>query len=359
MPTSGVRNAPAKGGDPQHPEEPSFEVRPSDGQGASETSTLLIRASEVLLVFLSSAYKRRLIKTQLPGGGPALRKGVVFLLTHDRLFASTMRSIREVHEFVPGHFVDLNQGVAMQPHLVRDVQVIDAAKWVKVQARSDAPTFRNSVSVKISRSRYQALRGRFGLSRRKRQKRPIADRKQPIPAGGPQGVARVDYKAPMQPTFFSRNGDLIEHFEVEGECVTLAAGVVARWAQVSLCSGGGAWCLLVGEAGAAEVNGVPVAPGVAVLDHRDQIETRGGRTLFLSLEQRARVVPFPGAAAVACARCRLEITPGAPATRCPRCGVYAHESQESLCFSYDPKCAACGSTAALDGALEWNAGEAL
>jgi len=161
----------------------------------------------------------------------------------------------------------------------------------------------------------------------------------------------------MPPFLLFLENDRVERIEIDADEAVLAPGVVVRRAQAPLSPGRDSWFLFADETEAARLNGAAVATCLSALDHKDQIETRDGAMFFVSFERVARVEAFPGETAVACSRCRLAIAPGAPAVRCTACDIWCDESESSPCWTYDPKCPACGGPTALGGELEWNAEE--
>jgi hypothetical protein len=115
------------------------------------------------------------------------------------------------------------------------------------------------------------------------------------------------------------------------------------------------WVLVGDES--IRVNGTPLASGIRVLEHRDEIHLGENPPVYFSTERPARVEPFPGAERpIRCPRCRLEIRPGDPAVCCPKCAVSSHESEEYHCWTYPgaETCASCRNQPnTLDDALNW------
>jgi rRNA maturation protein Nop10 len=95
------------------------------------------------------------------------------------------------------------------------------------------------------------------------------------------------------------------------------------------------------------VNGRPLAAGIRVLAHRDQIRA-GAESWWFSAEDTPCVAPFPGAAGDVCPRCRGHIDVQSPAVRCA-CGNWLHQLAERPCFDYAAACPVCGRRTALDG----------
>ena len=115
------------------------------------------------------------------------------------------------------------------------------------------------------------------------------------------------------------------------------------------------WVLLGDES--IRVNGVPLASGIRVLEHRDEIHVGENPPVYFSTERPAVIEAFPGAERpIRCPRCRLEIRPGDLAVRCGRCGIWHHENEEYPCWTYPEAetCAACQvQPTTLDDRLSW------
>jgi hypothetical protein len=114
--------------------------------------------------------------------------------------------------------------------------------------------------------------------------------------------------------------------------------------------------VLVGD-GSIRVNGTPLAGGIRVLQHRDEIHVGENPPVYFSTERPARVEVFPGAERpIRCPRCRLEIRPGDLAVQCGRCRIWHHEHEEYRCWTYPEAetCAACQvQPNTLDEGLSW------
>lgn len=115
------------------------------------------------------------------------------------------------------------------------------------------------------------------------------------------------------------------------------------------------WAVVAGSAALVRVNGWPVgAPGIRVLEHKDEISLPALGSVFFSAEKLAEVHPFPGGLrAMFCGRCRNEVKAGHESVACPGCGVIFHMMASSLCFNYTPECPLCGHPTALDAGLLW------
>lgn len=102
------------------------------------------------------------------------------------------------------------------------------------------------------------------------------------------------------------------------------------------------WILLAMAHVEVSVNGEPVQLGLRVLRDRDAIHLGGNLRAFFSTESPAQVVPLgPGRSGLNCARCSGPLKEGMMVVACPSCGALHHEDarEESLCWTYDPKCA--------------------
>ena len=110
-------------------------------------------------------------------------------------------------------------------------------------------------------------------------------------------------------------------------------------------------CWIALATSALRLNGERVVAGLAVLRDCDLLSVDGVR-VFFSSERRATVVPFDGAEAVTCARCRSAIGDGSPAVRCPACDVWHHQS-DLACWTYADRCALCDQPTALDAGFRW------
>jgi hypothetical protein len=117
--------------------------------------------------------------------------------------------------------------------------------------------------------------------------------------------------------------------------------------------GGAAWALLCSPGVEVFVNGDPVVLGIRMLMDRDSIRLRGGECVFFSTESLARIVPYSGARAIPCARCKTDIAPGTLAVRC-QCGAWHHQEGALACFTYDQKCANCDRPTAMNGGYLWS-----
>jgi len=117
------------------------------------------------------------------------------------------------------------------------------------------------------------------------------------------------------------------------------------------------WLLLARPALSVSVNGEPVsALGIRALADRDEIRVAGLGAIFFSIEEPARIEPFPGSERrITCPRCHQEITKGQSAVLCPHCHVWHHQSQEDNlpCWTYAPHCTLCDQATELDGRYRW------
>ncbi len=158
----------------------------------------------------------------------------------------------------------------------------------------------------------------------------------PLPLSG------LDLLSLFLPAEATRNVEAVDSACVP-QVIAFHVGAVERWAVVA-----------VGDA-QLRVNGWPLgAPGIRVLDHKDEISLPALGSVFFSAEKLATVRPFAGAPrAVFCGRCRNEVTAGQESVSCPGCGVVFHMRESSPCFTYTPECNLCGHPTALDAGLLW------
>ena len=112
------------------------------------------------------------------------------------------------------------------------------------------------------------------------------------------------------------------------------------------------WVLLAPSDGRVRVNGEPVPAGMRVLVHQDALSLEGGRVMFFSEEEPARVEPA-AQSGPECPRCLDVIQPGSLSVRCPGCGLVHHQTPESPCWTYAPRCAGCGYPSVLGGDDAW------
>jgi hypothetical protein len=118
-------------------------------------------------------------------------------------------------------------------------------------------------------------------------------------------------------------------------------------------------CSLPERTGNGRWNGLPLPLGVRVLRHRDEIRLGSLGTAFFSTETLARVVKYPGPAAVKCARCGDTIETGLPAVQCPNCDVWYHQGidgagRDKPCWTYAPTCIFCPHGTRLDAGYQWS-----
>jgi hypothetical protein len=115
------------------------------------------------------------------------------------------------------------------------------------------------------------------------------------------------------------------------------------------------WAVMTKNPDAVLVGGRPLALGVAVLRDRDEIRVEGAGVLFFSTEVLARVEPMPRHdRELRCGRCKLEIATGSSAVCCPGCGVWHHQRDDRLCWTYGDRCSACDRDTQLDAGFRWS-----
>jgi hypothetical protein len=110
------------------------------------------------------------------------------------------------------------------------------------------------------------------------------------------------------------------------------------------------------------VNGVPIAGGLKILEHRDEIAVAGDRFLY-SEESLPEITSFqaePGARPLRCSLCRGSIEDGMTVVRCPRCLRLFHQSDagpdapERHCWTYSERCRHCGHPTGMTGESLWS-----
>jgi hypothetical protein len=112
--------------------------------------------------------------------------------------------------------------------------------------------------------------------------------------------------------------------------------------------------LIAGTHRAVRVNGYPLATGLRVLAHRDEVRVAGAGVVWFSTERLARVVEFPGSSSpVQCARTKVTLTPGMPAVRCPQCRTWYAQSERFPGWTYGAHCVLCRQPTDLDAGFRW------
>jgi hypothetical protein len=110
------------------------------------------------------------------------------------------------------------------------------------------------------------------------------------------------------------------------------------------------------------VNGVRIAGGLKILEHRDEIAVAGERFLY-SEESLPEITSFqaePGARLLRCSLCRGLIGDGMTVVRCPRCLRLFHQNDagpdapERHCWTYSERCRHCGHPTGLLGESLWS-----
>ena len=110
------------------------------------------------------------------------------------------------------------------------------------------------------------------------------------------------------------------------------------------------------------VNGVPIAGGLRILEHRDEIVVGGSRLLYSeeSVPEITTAQAGPGARPLRCSLCRGTIENGMTIVRCPRCLRLFHQSDagpdapERHCWTYSERCRHCGHPTAMTGESLWS-----
>jgi hypothetical protein len=119
--------------------------------------------------------------------------------------------------------------------------------------------------------------------------------------------------------------------------------------------------LLADPRARVRVNGLPIAGGLHILEHRDEILVRGERFYFSS-ESRPIVTVFhleEGARRPTCPICRGALRDGEQAVRCPGCSRWFHQTEAAegkrgrTCWTYAPTCRFCQHPTSLTGELAW------
>ena len=115
---------------------------------------------------------------------------------------------------------------------------------------------------------------------------------------------------------------------------------------------GVAW-VLMGRGDDLLVNGVRLAGGVRVLQHKDHV-LLGQAEACYSAESVVRVETYQDNEKIFCPRCKLEVTPGQRIVTCPGCELVYHEDEEAglTCFTFAETCVN-GHSTRLDGVLRW------
>jgi hypothetical protein len=114
------------------------------------------------------------------------------------------------------------------------------------------------------------------------------------------------------------------------------------------------WAAVASPDARLRVNGEPIAIGLAVLRHRDELRIDGAAPFYLSTERLAAVEACARDDAPRCPRCAQPIERGEPCVRCPGCGVVHHELAERPCWTHLPSCALCDQPTDLAAGLRWS-----
>lgn len=109
------------------------------------------------------------------------------------------------------------------------------------------------------------------------------------------------------------------------------------------------------------VNGLPIAGGMRLLEHKDEVVV-GRRRFFYSSESAPAVAVFRAEASArptTCPVCRGTIKDGVNAVRCPGCTRWYHQIEPAdgqparRCWTFAPTCRICSHPTALTGEPAW------
>ena len=135
-------------------------------------------------------------------------------------------------------------------------------------------------------------------------------------------------------------------------------GLMKAMPEYGAGDGKAQWVVLVGSPTRVRVNGLAVGGGIRALADRDEIRGPGLGRYFFSTEQLASVEALPagpvGDDGLFCPRCKLSIDISTAAVCCPVCGVWHHENDDRLCWSYSDACAVCRHDTARDRGYRWS-----
>lgn len=102
-------------------------------------------------------------------------------------------------------------------------------------------------------------------------------------------------------------------------------------------SAAGEAVLIMPASAGISVNGIPIATGIHVLQHKDEVSAPDGTLAYFSIEALPQVVSFTGPAA-RCGRCRSAIEAGAAAVQC-LCAVWYHHAEPPASSMASARCA--------------------
>lgn len=103
------------------------------------------------------------------------------------------------------------------------------------------------------------------------------------------------------------------------------------------------------------VNGLTIAGGLHVLNHRDELLVGRDRYCY-SADATPVVTVFQlreGQRRPTCPVCRGQLKDGDQAVSCPRCERWFHQLDRKTCWTYKPTCL-CQHPTALNGATAWH-----
>jgi hypothetical protein len=145
---------------------------------------------------------------------------------------------------------------------------------------------------------------------------------------------------------------------LEGERAALLSdadhGAVLLQRHTPAYAGGrSGWAVLASDGACLLLNGEPVALGLAVLRHRDELRVGDAGPFYYSDERLAAVEAFASDDAPRCPRCAQPIARGELSVRCPACGVLHHHRADRECWTHVERCALCEQSTDLEAGLRW------
>jgi hypothetical protein len=113
------------------------------------------------------------------------------------------------------------------------------------------------------------------------------------------------------------------------------------------------FCLVAAPGRGLLINGEPLASGIAVLRHRDEIRLGGRPPAYFSSERLAQIETYRDTDGPRCPRCAQTISPGDACVRCPSCEVLHHQRPDRPCWTHIERCALCQQPTDLESGLCW------